>query len=85
MEKTHHEDTQRFYEAVFEDICTIKEVIDISLRLKVADMLDDGKGYAEISQSTGASTATISRVNRCYLYGSDGYKTVLSRMKSPKE
>ncbi len=93
MEKTQREDTQRFYEAVlslktpeecqafFEDICTIKEVIDISLRLKVADMLDDGKSYAEISQETGASTATISRVNRCYLYGSDGYKTVLFRMK----
>ena len=70
-------------EAFFEDICTIKEIQDISQRLKVASMLDEGKNYKEISDATGASTATISRVNRCLNYGSGGYRTVLS--KTPKE
>lgn len=70
-------------EAFFEDICTIKEIQDISQRLKVASMLDEGKNYKEISDKTGASTATISRVNRCLNYGSGGYRTILA--KTPKE
>ena len=68
--------------AFFEDICTIKELQDISQRLKVASMLDKGKNYKEISDKTGASTATISRVNRCLNYGSGGYRAILD--KTPK-
>ena len=63
--------------AFFEDICTIKELQDISQRLEVAAMLNDGKNYQEISKQTGASTATICRVNKCLVYGSGGYRSVL--------
>ena len=65
----------------FEDIFTVKELQDISQRFEVAIMLDKGKSYNEISECTGASTATISRVNRCLVYGNGGYKTIISRMK----
>jgi len=65
----------------FEDICTIKEIQSISQRLAVAGMLKDGKTYSEIEKITGASTATISRVNRCLQYGADGYQLILKRMK----
>ena len=61
----------------FEDVCTIKELEDISQRLEVAKQLIDGKNYQSISKETGASTATISRVNKCLNYGSGGYKLVL--------
>lgn len=93
MEKIINKETERFYEAVlklqtkeeceafFEDICTIREVMDMSLRLRVATMLDSGKGYQEISKETGASTATICRVNKCLVYGSGGYRSVLDKMK----
>lgn len=69
-----------FY-AFFGDVCTINEVLDMAQRFSVAKMLDDGKSYVEISDKSGASSATISRVNRCLKY-SDGYKTALERMKS---
>lgn len=64
----------------FEDICTIKEIQDMSQRLQVAEMLNQNKSYIEISKETGASTATISRVNKCLNYGSDGYKNALKRL-----
>ena len=63
----------------FEDICTVKELQAISQRLDVARMLLAGKNYQEISGTTGASTATISRVNRCLLYGNGGYASVLKK------
>lgn len=65
--------------AFFEDVCTIKEIQDLSQRLQVADLLNRGEKYQSIEQATGASTATISRVNKCLVYGSGGYRTVLSR------
>ncbi len=68
----------------FEDICTIKEIQDMSQRLEVARMLNQSKSYAEISKETGASTATISRVNKCLNYGSDGYKNALAKMGDSK-
>jgi TrpR-related protein YerC/YecD len=68
----------------FEDICTIKEIQDMSQRLEVARMLNQSKSYAEISKETGASTATISRVNKCLNYGSDGYKNALAKMGDNK-
>jgi TrpR-related protein YerC/YecD len=66
--------------AFLEDICTIKEILDISQRLAVARMLSQGVGYTTICKETGASTATISRVSKCYAYGTGGYKTVIERM-----
>lgn len=65
----------------FEDLCTIKELQAISQRFQVAKLLDEHKTYSEIEEITGASTATISRVNRCLIYGADGYRTLLDRLK----
>ena len=61
----------------FEDVCTIKELEDISQRLEVAKLLSEGNNYQEVSKATGASTATISRVNKCLQYGKNGYQIVL--------
>ncbi len=63
-----------------EDVCTIKEIQTISQRLEVAKQLKANKTYAEIEKSTGASTATISRVNRSLGYGVDGYKLVFEKL-----
>ena len=67
--------------AFFDDICTIHEIQSLAQRLSVASSLKAGKTYSEISDETGASTATISRVNRAFNYGSDGYKTILGRLE----
>ena len=67
--------------AFFEDLCTVAELKAMSLRLEVAQLLDEGLIYNDILQRTGASSATISRVNRALQYGADGYKTVLPRVK----
>lgn len=64
----------------FEDVCTINEILSLSQRFEVAKMLVEKKTYLEISDKTGASTATISRVNRSLNYGSDGYRTAFLRM-----
>ncbi|HBB60296.1 MAG: YerC/YecD family TrpR-related protein [Lachnospiraceae bacterium] len=64
----------------FEDACTINELLSISQRFEVAGMLRKKKTYLEISKQTGASTATISRVNRSLTYGNDGYELVLKRL-----
>lgn len=66
----------------FEDICTIKELQSISQRLQVAKLLKDSNTYHEIEAITGASTATISRVNRCIQYGADGYNIILDRLEA---
>ena len=68
----------------FEDLCTIKELLDIAQRLEVASMLKNGKNYMEITGETGASTATISRVNKCLVYG-NGYKNALNKLEGKKE
>ena len=67
--------------AFFEDICTIKELQDLTQRLEVAKMLNSGIKYQTIEAKTGASTATISRVNKCLNYGSGGYKSVLAKLE----
>ena len=64
----------------FEDVCTINEILSLSQRFEVAKMLRDKKTYLEIAEKTGASTATISRVNRSLNYGSDGYDMVFERL-----
>ena len=65
----------------FEDLCTITELRAMAQRFQVAKMLDDGQIYSDIVKETGASTATISRVNKCLIYGTDGYRMVLDRAK----
>ena len=92
MTKHFHPGTEDFFQAVlslenmeecrrfFEDVCTIKELQAMAQRFRVAAQLSDNKNYNEIQLSTGASSATISRVNKCLLYGSGGYATALERM-----
>ena len=91
--KIHTEAVDHLFEAVlclenkeecytfFEDVCTINELLSLSQRFEVARMLRQKKTYLEISEKTGASTATISRVNRSLNYGNDGYDMVFSRME----
>ena len=90
MDCLHTQSVDRLFEVIlklenidecydfFEDICTIKEVQDIAQRLEVAFMLDEGKNYQEISRATGASTATISRVKKCLVYGCGGYRKAVA-------
>ena len=96
MKSFHTEDTENLYRAIlllkdegecrsfFEDICTVKELQDIAQRLQVARMLKVGKSYQEISRETGASTATISRVNKGLVYGNGGYDAVIERLNEIK-
>ena len=91
MKPLHNPDVDALFEAVlslknleecyafFEDACTIKEILDISQRLKAAKMLSSGANYADVSRETGMSTATISRVSKCLEYGAGGYKTAIER------
>lgn len=65
----------------FEDVCTINELLSLSQRFEVAKMLRDQKTYLDIAEKTGASTATISRVNRSLNYGNDGYDMVFARLQ----
>lgn len=65
----------------FEDLCTVNELLSLSQRFEVAAMLKDRKTYLEIAEKTGASTATISRVNRSLNYGNDGYSLVFDRIE----
>ncbi len=64
----------------FEDVCTVNELMSISQRFEVARMLTCKRTYLEIAEKTGASTATISRVNRSLLYGKDGYGMIFERL-----
>ena len=68
----------------FQDLCTTSELQEMSRRMQAARMLNSNYIYTEIAGQTGLSTATISRVNRCLKYGSDGYLTVLNRMSHKK-
>lgn len=68
----------------FEDICTVKELLDMAQRLDVAVLLDQGVSYQTIAQQINVSTATISRVSRCLNYGSGGYRAALDRLKEEK-
>lgn len=64
----------------FEDVCTVNELLSLSQRFEVARMLRDQRTYLDIAEKTGASTATISRVNRSLNYGNDGYDMVFARL-----
>ena len=93
MYKLKNKETDALFEAVlqlksidecysfFTDLCTISEIKSLSQRLEVAMMLKDKHVYNDIAAKTGASTATISRVNRCIQYGENGYNLVIDRMK----
>ena len=91
--KLHTEAVDRLFDAILSlenrdecysflaDVCTINELLSLAQRFEVACMLRDHKTYMEIAEKTGASTATISRVNRSLNYGNDGYDMVLERIK----
>lgn len=93
MKRDHDENIEFLYRSIitienvedcksfFEDICTTSEILEMSRRLRAAKMLSEGIVYSEIAAKTGLSTATISRVNHCLKYGSEGYLKVLERMK----
>ena len=70
--------------AFFEDLCTVSELREMAKRLTAARMLNDNYIYSDISDKTGLSTATISRVNRCLKYGNDGYAEILRRLDRKK-
>ena len=90
--KTRTEETDHLFDAIlklkdrdecyrfFSDVCTIKELMAMSQRFEVALMLNQGMTYLDIAEKTGASTATISRVNRSLNYGEDGYEMVFGRL-----
>ena len=92
MNKLHTPEVDELFKAIrlleteeecymfFEDVCTVKEIMDIAQRLKTAKMLKDGKNYTEVSKETGMSSATISRVNKCIEYGNGGYNLVIERL-----
>lgn len=96
MEKFNTQSIERFFDVVlklesieecykfFEDICTVKELQDLAQRLDVALMLSEGKNYNLISSEVGASSATISRVNKCLLYGNGGYQTAIKKLNESK-
>ena len=69
----------------FEDLCTMKELADMTQRVRAARMLLDGATYEQIVKKVEISTATISRINRCIQYGSGGYSTVLARVAAEKK
>ena len=81
--KLKGKDLDFLFEAILklEDICTISELKALAQRLHVAKMLREKKTYTEIAEETKASTATISRVNRCLNYGADGYNNILNRLE----
>ena len=74
------EDCKKF----FEDVCTFKEMQDISQRLEVAKLLSEKYSYQDVSKETGASATTISRVNKCLTYGKGGYEVALKILKDEK-
>ena len=92
MDKLHTREIDDLFKAIlslesldecykfFEDACTVKELLDISGRLKAARLLKEGKSYAEVCSETGMSTATVSRVNKCLSYGDGGYELAIARL-----
>ena len=93
----HNEETRKLMEGIlklqsveecyafFEDLCTVNELLSLGQRFEVANMLRNHKTYNEVAEVTGASTATISRVNRSLNYGNDGYDMVFDRIGDMKE
>ena len=96
MKGIHSEAADRLFETIlkletvedcydfFEDLCTVKEIKDMSQRLEVAVLLDKGLSYQKVSELTNVSSATISRVKRCLDYGSGGYTKAIAEMGEKK-
>lgn len=94
MRKLHGDSLDRLFSAIlnlntveecydfFEDLCTIRELKDISQRLEVALLLHQGLSYQDIAERTGVSSTTISRVKRCLDYGSGGYQSAIDRLEA---
>ena len=97
MKDIHSESTDRLFQAMlglksveecydfFEDLCTVKEIRDMSQRLEIACLLDKGLSYQKVAELTNVSSATISRVKRCLDYGAGGYTKAIERMKAGNE
>ena len=97
MKSRRNENTDKLFKAVlslknedecyafFEDLCTIKELIAMAQRYEAATLLDSGMNYQEIYNRTGISSATISRVNNCLVYGSGGYRLAIDRCRTDGE
>lgn len=97
MTKYRHDGMDSLFEAIaslespeechrfFEDICTIKELQSMAQRWEVACQLAEGRNYNAVSEDTGASSATISRVNKCLNYGRGGYRLALERVRKTEE
>ena len=95
--KIHDKNTDFLFQAIlaletpeecyrfFDDLCTVPELKAMEQRMEVAMLLDQGLIYSDILERTGASSATISRVNRCLHYGADGYQAVIPRLKERQE
>ena len=64
----------------FDDLCTVGEIKAMAQRFHVAQLLSEGKTFTQISEEVGASSATITRVNKCISYGSDGYRQIIDRL-----
>ncbi len=94
MKKLHCESVDRLFQTIlnletieecydyFEDLCTVKEIEDMSQRLDTAILLDEGLSYQKITEKVNVSTATIGRVSKCLNYGSGGYKAALDKLKA---
>lgn len=78
-------DSKEEVRQLLEDLCTVKEILDMAQRLDVAVLLDQGINYQTISQQVNVSTATISRVSKCLNYGSGGYQNVLSKLREEEK
>ena len=97
MQKLHCESVDRLFQSIlnlqtldecyayFEDICTIKEIFDMSQRLDTAILLSQGLSYQKIAEQVEVSSATIGRVSKCLNYGSGGYQTAINRLSASEE
>ena len=97
MQKFHCESVDRLFQTIlnlqtieecyayFEDLCTIKEVLDMSQRLDTAILLSKGMSYQKISEKVSVSSATIGRVSKCLNYGSGGYKQAIEKISASEE
>lgn len=97
MDAIHNESVDRLFDVImklssredcykfFEDVCTIKEIKDMSQRFDAAILLDRGESYQSVSEKIGISSATISRVSRCLNYGSGGYRIAIDSLETEEE
>ena len=97
MHKLHCESVDRLFQTIlnletledcyayFEDLCTIKEILDMSQRLDTAVLLSQGLSYQKIAEQVAVSSATIGRVSKCLNYGSGGYKNAIAKLQETEE